>query len=608
MAYIEFQPGEKHAIKGADISPMHETFTDCGYLLEDNEIVIDIDNLPKSIIEKLIQNFIISTQIVWTTKGCHMYFEKPKHYKNKSRFVCPLGFEIESFTVKQRPNGVTIKRDGKLRDINNIGKREPLPGFFKHIPGIEDMNGLDEGDGRNNKLHALKFKIMSVDNYKKILAFVNNHVFAEPLEIDEFNTVIRDEQIRAEKDGEYEVALSLIKKLKIVKYGDLLYSYDGTQFKADSEFKNIVASHLKGQKVRYIEEVIAQMKLILFNVAEPKDGFDVKFKNGILRNGQFWNIDSQEFTPHYVDWEYAPYAEVVPIVEEFLNTLTGGDQDYRQMILESIGHSLITNMNVKRGREFQKVILYVGDGGNGKGQLFSIGRKFLGGNNYSTVKLEQIHDEKYQYSTKGKLANFGDDIEKKPIKGATMSALKNATGYDEIEMRRLYEQPIKVTLTASHIYTSNHILKTNEKGESWKRRVLWCPMYNKPKKYDPNFAENVTSDEAMQYWTKLIVEAYFTLYKNRKFTISKVVQDFTDKYHFDNNSCIEFIGDYDSEDFIGKRPPVIFDEYKVWAEENGVDVQSKKLLQETIQNELSLEVGVKRVNGKTAKVYMQKAV
>ncbi|PEL13021.1 phage/plasmid primase, P4 family [Bacillus sp. AFS017336] len=606
MAYIEFQQGEKHALKGADTSPMHETFTDCGYLLQDNEIVIDIDNLPKPTIEKLIQNFNINTQIVWTTKGCHMYFEKPKHHKNKSRYICPLGFEIEAFTVKQRPNGVTIKRDGKLRDIDNHGKREPFPTFFKHINGIEDMNGLDEGDGRNNKLHALKFKIMSIENYKKILQFVNNHIFAKPMDIDELNTVTRDEKIRAEKDGEYEVAMQLITKLKIVKYGDVLYSYDGTKYIASSEFKNIIASHLKGQKIRYIEEVIGQMNFILFNEKDNPKGFDVKLKNGILRDGQFYEINSKEFTPHYIDWEYDEDAEVVPIVEEFLDTLTSGDQDYRQMILESIGHALITNMNVKRGRDFQKVILYVGDGGNGKGQLFSIARKFLGGNNYSTVKLEQIHDEKYQYSTKGKLANFGDDIEKKPIKGATMSALKNATGYDEIEMRRLYEQPIKVTLTASHIYTSNHILKTNEKGESWKRRVLWCPMYNKPTTYDPNFSEKVTSDEAMKYWTKLIVEAYFTLYQNRKFTISKVVQDFTDKYHFDNNSCIEFIGDYEAEDFIGKRPPIIHEEYEVWAIENGVDVQSKKLLQETIQNEFNLVVGAKKINGKTAKVYISK--
>jgi putative DNA primase/helicase len=603
--YTEFKKGEKHAQKGADQSEYHESFTDCGYLLKDNEIVIDIDCLPKETIEEMIRYFDIKSQIVWSDKGCHLYFELPKGYKNKSRFVCPLGFEIESFTVKQRPNGVTIKRNGTLRKIDNIGKREPLPDIFKHIKGLDDMNGLYEGDGRNQKLYSHKFRIMQLGNHKKMLRFINDHIFASPMDTAELQSVIRDEQVKVDKDNEHEVAMVLKNQLKIKKYGDVLYLYDGKQYKADSEFITIIAKHLAGQKTRYIDEVIKQLKYHIANEKEPGNGFDVKFKNGILRDGNFIQVNSQEFTPHYIEWEYEPDTEVVLIVEEFLDTLTDGDKEYRQMILESVGHALITNLNVKRGREFQKVILYVGDGGNGKGTMFAVARKFLGAENYSTVKLEQIADEKYLYSMKGKLANFGDDIEKKPIKGSVMSALKNATGYDVIEMRKLYENPIKTTLSASQIYTSNHILKTNEKGESWKRRVLWCPMYNKPKSYDPNFNEKL-SDAAMKYWTKLFVESYLDIYINRKFTISKVVQDFTDMYHFDNNSCIEFVTDHESEYFMQQTPADTYSDYTIWAEENGLDVQSRKLLAETIEHELGLVSTQKKINGKNHRVYLPK--
>ena len=42
----------------------------------------------------MISLFNIKTQIVWTTRGAHFYFKKPKGFKG-SKKVCPLGFEVE---------------------------------------------------------------------------------------------------------------------------------------------------------------------------------------------------------------------------------------------------------------------------------------------------------------------------------------------------------------------------------------------------------------------------------------------------------------------------------------------------------------------------------
>jgi putative DNA primase/helicase len=85
--FIEFKQGEKHASPTADQSEYHEPFKDCGYLLKNDEIVIDIDGLPKQTIEKLITTFDIKTQIVYTTRGCHLYYRLPKGHKNKSQFI-----------------------------------------------------------------------------------------------------------------------------------------------------------------------------------------------------------------------------------------------------------------------------------------------------------------------------------------------------------------------------------------------------------------------------------------------------------------------------------------------------------------------------------------
>jgi putative DNA primase/helicase len=610
MAYVEFKAGEKHASTIADQSPFHEQFMDAGWVLEETDLIVDIDNLPKETIVKMIETFGIKTQITWTDRGCHLWFTKPKAFKG-SRSVCPLGFEVE-YKHTKNTKAITIKREGKLRQIDNMGVRSELPDFLYTRNKLESLEGLDEGDGRNAKLYAHKFKVMSVNNHKRVLSFINNYIFAQPLEQGEFDTIARDEEIRAEKDNEYDVAIQLIRLLKIVKYGDVLYLYDGSRYKADSEFETIIAHHLKGQKIRYQDEVIEQIKRNLNNIQEPINGFDIKFKNGILRNGKFISIDSTEFTPFYIDIEYNEDAKPVQVVDEFLHHLSHGhdgqepEEAYKDFLLEIVAHCLITDIDLKQNRNFQRVFFFAGNGGNGKGAMFRLIRALLGKGNYKTNKLEKFADERYIYGMKGMLGNLGDDIEDETIKSKVMSNLKSISAYEEIELRQLFGMPISESITATQIFTTNHVLKSFEKGESWKRRVVWCPMYVTPKAYDPTFYKKLLTEEALEYFLKHVLEAYFRLLEKGDFTYSEKVDSFTNQYHDDNNSCITFVNDHKADDFIGQRPPSVYEDYKVWAEEQGRNVQTKKQFKTTMEEIHGLIVKAKKINGKTTDVYMEK--
>lgn len=600
---MEFKNGEKYASKLADISEFHESFQDAGCVLTEDDLVIDIDTLKKDSIRNLIRIFDLKTQVVFTNRGAHLYFKKPKAFKG-STGVCALGFAVEYKHIKNT-KAITIKQNGKMREIENEGVREPLPDFFKPVKG-DSLLGLDEGDGRNQKLHAWKFKIASLENAKQVLRFINTDVFAQPLGEEEFQTVTREEEIIAEKDGEPEVAKQLIMKLKVQKYGDILYTYDGTRYKADSEFKTIVAEQLEGQKIRYIDEVVNQMKYRLYNIEEPENGFDIKFKNGILRDGRFIEVDSTEFTPYFVNVEYNPEAEPVEMVDNYLDQLTEGDEDYKKLVLESMAHTLITNAEFKR--QLAKFFIYIGDGGNGKGTLLTIIRKILGAENCASLSPEEMTKESYFTSMANKLVNLGDDIEDRAINEKQMKVLKNVSTCDFVAMRRLFEQSKETVVTTSLIFTSNHLLKSFEKSDSYKRRVCWMPMFTKPQKKDPQFISKLTTPEALEYWLKLIFEAYFRLYENSGFTDSNKVTDYNEKYHEENNGTLTFVRDHEPEDFVGKRPPEVYEEYTTWAEENFGEgaVQSKKILKETIQIEMGLVVKDKKVNGRTAKVYMKK--
>lgn len=606
--YIEYVKGGKHAARNAEIADTPDVFDDAGYLLTENDLIIDVDNIEKSVIEKIISMFNIKTQIVWTNRGAHFYFKKPKGFKG-SKKVCPLGFEVEYKHIKNTPNGVCIKQDGKKRNTQNEGFREDLPDIFFINRKLESLLGMDEGEGRNQVLFQYRMKIGHINQWQNILRFINSHIFATPLAEKEFQNVIRDNvNLGTNSNDPFEIAQDLIKRLKVHKFGGNLYTYDGQKFVSinDDDFIPIVTREVLGKPTRFIDEIIKQMKYQLFNKKTPENGWDIKLQNGILRNGEFYEVDYQDFTPYFINLKYDHYAEPVPIVDEYLDFLTDGDKLYRDYILEVLAHILITDPEFKR--MLAKFFIFAGGGGNGKGTLLTVIRKIIGTENCSSLSIEDMTKEQYFYSMQGKLVNLGDDIHDTPINHKQMKQLKNISTCDFLAIRQLFKQSSDVVMTTSLIFTSNHILKSFEKSEAYKRRVDWCPMFGVPAKKDPKFIAKLTTEEALEYWLMLIIDAYKRLYENFNFTECQKVQEFNKDYHETNNNCLAFLLDYDKHHFIGKRAPEVYEEYKVWAEENyGVDSAiSSRIFQETLKKEFDLVVYPKKINGKTARVYMAK--
>lgn len=599
--YVEFKEGEKHAAQYADIADDHNAFKDAGYVLTENDLVVDIDDLEKDKIQKMIGLFNIKTQIVWTDRGAHLYFKKPDAFRGATR-VCPLGFEVEYKHIKNTKY-ITIKRDGKLRKIENEGVREDLPSFLFSNKKLDSLLGMDDGDGRNKALFNHRMKIHEIKEWSSILRFINNNVFATPLDEEEFQTIIRDVKINAGKDDEPAVADFIMTKYKVVKYLGNVYFHQNGEFVTDeSRLRRVVFSEVGPQKTRYVDEVIKQLEYRAPLIDENKT-FDIKFQNGILRDGKFIEVDYQEFTPYSVDIPYYPDTDPVQEVDEYIDHLTNNDPDYRNRLLEILAHPLIVNKEFKR--MMGKFFIFVGDGGNGKGTLLAIIRRILNQKNCTGLSIANMSDERYFTTMQGKLANLGDDIQDEAINHEQMKHLKNISTCDFVSTRELFKQSREVELTTTLIFTSNHILKSFEKGESYKRRVDWLPMYTKPKKKDKHFITKLTTSEALEYWIKLMVEGYFRLYENESFTYCEIVNKFNTEYHAENNSVLQYLEDYEKDHFIDRRSPEAYEEYEIWAEENGLNVQSRKLFVQSLYDVYGLTVKAKKINRKTARVFSE---
>lgn len=595
--YIEhFNDTAKHAKKGADISEFHDGFRNAGYILNDNDLVVDVDNMPKKAIKAMIERFNIGTQIVETNRGCHLYFKKPTGFRG-ARAVVPLGFEVE-FKHKKNTEDVTIKQQGTLRTITNEGVREELPFILSNDRRkLEDMTGLDEGDGRNDRLFKHKMKMNSHPDTSKILNFINDYVFAEPMEQSEFDTVSREQAISTDdKISPHEVAMQVVNITKPVEFAGGLYYRDenNNYIYNDKEYKKTIFKISPNKDPRFIDNTFKTIELMTEDITDDAE-FPVKFNNGVLQDGDFTDVEYKEFTPFVIDTSYNEDAKPVQIVDDYLNHLTDDNPEYRQLIEEILGYTLVTS--AEQIKLLAKFFIFIGDGGNGKGTLLEIIRSILGTKNIASLSIKNLANDRYFPSLKGKLCNLGDDIEDEPINNERMKVLKNISTADTVSMRKLYAEAEDVQIKTTLIFTSNSILKSFEKGESFQRRIMWLPMFNKPKAKDSHFISKITSDESIEYWVKLMIEGYMRLYKNGQFTEPAIITQYNQQYHRENNNVLIYVEEMQDMDFLGLSQKEAFEKYEAWCDEEDEKPMTRKRFKETLKKVLGVEVQQKKING-----------
>ena len=611
MPFIEFQPGEKYAKPGADKSDFTESFQDCGYLLTKDEIVIDIDHLPKESIRELCKTFDIKTQIVWTNRGAHLYFKKPPRHR-RTDGVCRLGFEIEELTCANRPNGVTVKRDGVLREIENAGAREALPDIFTVSKRFEDLTGLSEGDGRNRKLYTHKMKLNNCEDWFRIIRFINEHVFDEPLPQKEFDSLSRAEQSEGDQKttDEADVAEQVIREFKCAKWASQVWFWSEKAGKFISDDEELAAIIAKRIPVKDPNKVEKAMKWLRINAKKyPADYiFKIRLRNGFLADGKFTPIVVDDLTPHCIDIDYNPDAEPVPAIDEYLDQIVNEPkytqqdmQDYRNRLIEIMAYGLI--VNPERVRVLSKFHILRGEGSNGKGTFLEIMKTIYQPENCSTLSIEDLADATRINSLTGKLVNLGDDVEDKPIGKTQFKHIKNITSADTVTIRRLYKEAESVVLQAKLIYTSNSDLRTFDKGHALERRMCWVPMFNTVRKPDPNFITKMTTPEALEYWMKLMVEAYVRLYKHG-WTESKICADYNGEYHRHNDISKMFIEELEKDDFLYKTRQEVLEMFDKWNTDDDRKLNMRAFKQ-NIWLLYRMGFGVNTRQGKSAKVLME---
>lgn len=252
---------------------------------------------------------------------------------------------------------------------------------------------------------------------------------------------------------------------------DTLYFHDGHVWNDNGEqvlrkaCRDILTNAASRERVN---EVYRNVKSLTYQ--DRADIFDLPPEKLVVSNGLL-DLATGDFTPWprlkyrpgtmtRLDVEYD--ADARP--ERFLSFLQDV-LDHRDVpvMLEVIGYCLF------RSYPFQKAVMLLGDGANGKSTLLGGLRDFLGRENVAAVELQDLADNRFAAAElEGKLANVAPDLSDEGLEST--GTFKALTGGDLVEAERKYQAPFAFENYATLLFSANQKPAAEDDTHAYKRR------------------------------------------------------------------------------------------------------------------------------------------
>lgn len=353
---------------------------------------------------------------------------------------------------------------------------------------------------------------------------------------------------------------------------DDMYVYDDGIFRRDPRVVTKRVAAALGDK--YSATVLGQVEAHLLNVDLPDVGLP-DLPSGyldyvVLQNGIYW-WRSDELEPHSAglgamtklpithDRQAIPHA-----FREWLGQVLGDDPEHHRHLWEILGYLLMT------GNPLQKIFMLYGPGGNGKGTLLRVIRHLLGRENYSSISMHQLVDDRFATSgLYGKIANISGDLSSKFL--SDPQVLKEITGGDSINASRKFGQSFEFVPYAVPIFASNEFFRTSDSSVGWRRRWEVVEFTRNVLDDGRPFDEQLLFADAPGVFN-LAMEGLRRLMERGRFDPPQAAQDATARLHDEADPVLTWLDDDEQvivhADESAPRSDV-YARYKGWCSRNG---------------------------------------
>lgn len=320
---------------------------------------------------------------------------------------------------------------------------------------------------------------------------------------------------------------------------------------------------------------------------------EVPVENGILN---IFTRELTKFTPKKIFFSKLPIIynkdATCPSIDLFLNDVLAKEDD-KKVFYEFAGTCLLKEYR------YEKALMMVGDGRNGKGKTLEFLKRAFGPSNCYSLPLSAISTDNADVSGLfGKLINLAGDIGSTDLKDTSL--FKSLTGRDLITTKRKFLTALTFENYAKFIFACNKlpIVYDTERG-FWDRWILLEFPYtfvtreeydsaldkSKLKIKDDDIVNNIVTSDELSGFLNAILDGLDRLMKNKNFSKTLGSEQIKQLWMRKSNSFLAFALDYleaDYEAFITKkemrrRYHAFTKEHKIL---NKTDYVIKKVLQE----------------------------
>lgn len=587
-------------------------------ILAADTMFIDIDDLEQSeIMMNIVEGMQLNCKVICTSRGKHFIFKNSQIQGCKTHCSLAIGLTAD-IKVGFKDTYEVLKVNGEERfvewDVESDQEYEEVPKWFFPIKHEMKFLTMGAGDGRNQELFnyilTLQSHDFTVEEIRETIRIINQYVLPEALSEDELEVILRDDafkkpiffkgaQFRFDKFAAYlkstQHAVVINGNLHIFKNG--IYQPD---YKEIESAMIALISDLSDAKRK---EVLKYMNLICTEI-EAADARYIAFANGI-----YDVVDDVmlPFTPDIVvtnkiPWNYNPNA-FNELTDQTLTKLACGDQAIRSLLEECIGYCFY------RRNEMRKAFILTGGKRNGKSTFLDCVKAILGDINISALDLKELGDRFSTSMMFGKLANVGDDIGDDFLQGSQVAIFKKIVSGNRIKAERKGQDPFEFNPYIKMLFSANDIPRMKDKTGAVLDRLVIIPFNAKFDKndpdYDPFIKYKLIGQESIEYLIALGIKGLRRVLANQEFTRSEKVDKQVAEYEEENNPIIAFLGQYGEDYIVNEATSDVYRLYTVFCAENSMTPMSNIVFSKQINKRLNTEVSVKKINGKSVKVFIR---
>ena len=333
--------------------------------------------------------------------------------------------------------------------------------------------------------------------------------------------------VKLKPGNAYELAQELMRRVNFIIVCSAINMFNGIVYELlDNEtLDRLILKELR-EPIAEIgrPEIISAIRA--FVKKEPKLVIDdptidpnyIVFRNGRLdiRTMEFADNDPLVFQTSYLNFNYDRYNTHCPNFEKYLESVSGGDPDIKELMLQTHGYIASCSMDAK------SFFLFIGEGDTGKSLTIGLDTMFFPNDFVSTIELQALGDK---FST-GNLANVrlnvGGDLPNKPLTPDVVKHVKGITGNDMMTAEKKFVQPFSFKPTCKLVFATNHPLVLQQRDDQFCERLVVIPFDNNiPKDRQDHDMLNKLRDELPAIFN-MILEAFLRL-RNNNFEFKKVV-------------------------------------------------------------------------------------